>query len=386
MLVLAVLSISVLQQPQVPSTQRVAARLRDGHEVAAIVGCGKQVSVAPDGSAVAVVDHRRKLARVVDAATGDVRDAPLAGEVCSVALLPNGGCWLGLENGSVAHAPADGALRRFDVMQHPIDGIVCVAGNVAWSSSKAARGGVLDARTGDVRFRAWTPFGGYRERRMFLSRDGRHALHFDRDPSKGGRRLVRVRDANTGEVRGTADSYLCKRAPGIAFGLDRLFTAARVASSKWELRRFDLVTMQSHVVDDDLRGKHFVDLMLSPSARYLLEGDHEERGAMLYDVGGGVTAGRRQLGAKGALPVGFLGDGLVGEELACTTVEGARTGLTVWSTSSGERLAADLPFARAKRVTNVGSLRGGRAMWIASWSAGKDRSIEYGLHVDAFDD
>lgn len=385
MFALAALSLVAFQQAHVPSPQEVARRLQQGRVVAAVEGCGELVSVAPDGSAVAVVDHERKLARIVDARTGEVRDAPLAGEVFSIALLPKGrGCWLGLENGSVAHASAGGELRRFEVMQDPIDGLVCVAGNVAWSSSKLARGGVLDARTGEARFGASTPFGGYRERRMFLSRDGRHALHFDREPAQGGRRLVRVRDARTGEVRGTADSYLSKRAPGIAFGLDRLFTAARVASNKWELRRFDLVTMQSHVVDDDLRGRHFVDLMLSPGGRYLLEGDHEDRGAILYDVVR-LRGGKQLLGQKGVMPVGFLGDAWCGEELACTTAS-RRAGLSFWSTRTGERIVEGCPCVAGRRIDSVGSLRGGRGMWASSWAVGEGRSIEYTLQVVAFDD
>jgi len=382
--VLAIVSTLLLQQAQVPTPQEVAATLQGGRELVAIDGFGELVAVAPDGSAIAVVHHERKLACIIDAATGEMREAPLGGEVFSIALLPNGrGCWLGLEDGSVAHAPTDGELRRFDVVGQPVDGLLCVGGHVAWSSSKADLGGVLDARDGAVRFQAQVPFGGYRERRMFLSRDGRHALHFARDPEQGGRRVVVVRDVRSGEERGTASSYLSKREPGFALGLDRMFTAARVASSRWELRRFDLVTMKSRVVDADLRGKHFVDLMLSPSTRYLLEGDFEDRGAVLYDVGG--EAPKRTLGQKGMVPVGFLGEAAFGEELVWTTAGPTRLGLTAWSSRTGAVIARDLPFAKGRRITRVGSLLGGRRMWVASWAVRKVRSIEYALQLVAFD-
>ena len=364
---------------QEPTPRPLAARLRAATVLRELVGYRGAAAVAPDGAAIAVVHDGDKTARIVDAGTGDLREAPLAGETCSIALSSNGrGCWLGLEDGSIAHAPTDAEPRRFAVADAPIDGLSCVAGHVAWSSSKAGRGGVLDARDGSPRFSTAVPFGGYREPRMFLSRDGRHALHLARDPAQGGRRVVNVLDGHTGELLATAASYLAKREDELAFAPGSLFTAARVASSRWELRRLDLVSLQTTVLDRDLRGRHFVDLLASPSGRWLLEGDFEERGAVVYEVGLAAPVTGRLLGAKGVMPVGFLV--VAGEEYALTTAGPTRVGLTVWSTA-GEVIAADLPWAAGLRIERAGGLRGGRGLWVTSWKAREDRSIESALHV-----
>ncbi len=367
------LGASVAQAVEVPSTGLATRRLAE------VIGGEEHVSVAPDGSAVAVVDHDKLVARIVDANTGNVLESAHLGSVAAIALLSHGrGYWLGLTDGSVVHVPKAGDERSFVAIDGKlIDGLQCVAGNVAWSSSKADRGGVLDARNGAERFAIACPFGGYRLPRLFLSRDARHAVHYAKDPARGGCRMLVLRDAMTGKQLGTANSYVSHRNRSHVFGLDSVFTVARKQSA-WHLHRLDLVDWQNYVIDDDVRGKHFVDLFLSPSARYLLEGDFEDDGAVLYHLAEG-GAHKSVLGKK-SLPVGFLGAGKFGEELALTTSDTSRLGLRAWSTKTGELFAA-LPCGKGKRITQAGSLLGGKAMWFQWWVAAKGTTIVRHLEV-----
>lgn len=360
----------------------LVAKLIAGRQVASFAGGSKSVAVAPDGSAVATVDHKRLVAVILDPAKGTVVETSHQGSVHSIALLPKArGYWLGLRDGSIVHAPSRGEERVFNVVPGKlIDGIAHGGGHVVWSSSAADRGGVLDARDGKPRFVTDVPFGGYRQPRMFLSRDARHVVHYAKDPESGGRRILLVKEAVTGKKIASAMSYVSHRDRSHAFGLDSVFTAAR-KGNKWQLHRLDLVDLKNWVVDDDLRGKHFVDLIISPSSQYLLEGDFEDDGAVLYHLADG-GAHRSKLGNK-VLPVGFLGAADHGEELALTTGEVSRRGLTVWSTKTGERLTA-LPFGNDKRITQVGSMLGGKALWLHWWESGADRKIVYHLEVVRF--
>lgn len=357
--------------------------------IAEVVGGEEHVSVAPDGSAVAVVDHEKKVARIVDAKAGEVSDSVRAGEVAAIALLSGGrGYWLGLTTGKVVHVPSKGEERVFDAVpdKHDViadklvDGLQCVGGNVAWSSSRADKGGVLDARDGSARFVIDCPFGGYRQPRMFLSRDGRHAVHYAKDPDRGGRRVLVLLDARTGKKLGSASSYVSHRDRSHAFGLDSVFTAARKKRA-WHLHSLNLVDFQNHVIDDDVRGGHFVDFFISPSAHYLMEGDFEDDGAVLYHLADG-GAHKFVLGKK-ALPIGFLGAGKWGQELALTTTDTSRLGMRAWSTKTGD-LYADIPCGKGKRITQAGSLLGGKAMWFQWWVTAEGRSIERHLEVVTF--
>lgn len=359
-----------------------AKAMREARTVATIDGWSGQVATAPDGSAVAVIDHERKAACIFDAKSGKVVPAPRAGEVASIALLPGArGCWLGLHDGSIVHCPRGGEARHFPgVASGMVDGILCVGGQVAWSSSGADYGGVLDARDGSILFGADAPLGGYRKSRMLLTRDGRHVVNLMPSPSRGGRRVAIVRDARSGKEQGTANCYLSKNAGAVAFGVDSIYSAARVGRG-WQLQRLDLVTFEREVVDDELRGKHFVDLFLSPSSRYLLEGDFEDSCVVLYRLAPG-GAHKQEL-AKGALPLGFLATES-GEELAITSNEGSRLGLCAWSTQTGE-LVATLPVGEGKRVTRVGPLLGGRGMWFSWWSSKSGKAIQRHLECVRFD-
>lgn len=359
-------------------------RLTDARKIAAYDGGSKFVSTAADGSAVATIDGTRKVAVILDAKTGKVTDSTHAGFVTGIGLLPsNRGYWLGRNDGALIHVLADGKERVFEILPRrtnqgaQIDGVQIRGGHVAWSSTGADRGGVVDARNGKPRFVTPVPFGGYRQPRMFLSRDARHVVHYERDSGRGGRRLLVIRETATGKRIGTADSYVSHRDRSHAFGLDGVFTAARKKQG-WHLHRLDFVTLQNHVIDDDLRGKHFVDLFMSPSAHYLLEGDFEDDGAMLYHLADG-GAHRAVLG-RNVMPVGFLGAADYGEELALTTADGRREGLSVWSTKTNE-LVATLPVGKGKRITQAGSLLGGKALWLQWWESKKDRSIVYHLEV-----
>lgn len=376
-LVIAVLSgVAVAQGVEVPSTGLATKRLAE------VVGGEQHVSQVPDGSAVAVVDHDKWVARIVDAKTGDVTESVHMGKVSAIALLPNNrGYWLGLTDGAVVHVPRGGKERVFKVVDNKlVDGLQCVGGNVAWSSSIANRGGVLDARDGSERFATACPFGGFRLPRMFLSRDARHVVHYAKDPASGGRRMLILRDAMTGKQLGSANSYVSHRKRSHAFGLDGVLTVAR-KDRAWHLHRLDLVDLQNHVIDDDVRGKHFVDLFISPSAHYLLEGDFEDDGAVLYHLADGGA--HKSLLGKKAWPVGFLGAGDWGEELALTSGETSRLGLRAWSTKTGE-LFAELPCGKGKRITQAGSLLGGKAMWFQWWPAPKGATIGRHLRVVAF--
>lgn len=360
----------------------LARRLAAGRKVAAFAGGSKFVATASDGSAVAVVDRKRGVAVILSAEDGAVNESRRFKGVSSIALLPNGrGYWLGLDDGSLVHVPTRGDMRSFEVVPGKrIDGLSLGGGHVAWSSSAADRGGVVDARSGKERFATDAPFGGYRQPRMFLSRDARHVVHYARDSKSGGRRLLLVRDAVTGKQLASANSYVSHRDRSHAFGLDGVFTAARKTKG-WHLHRLDLVDLQNHVIDDDLRGKHFVDLSMSPSAHYLLEGDFEDKGAMLYHLADG-GAHRSLLGDK-VMALGFLGAADYGEELALTTGEVSRKGITVWSTKTSKKII-ELPFVRGERVSQVGSMLGGKALWLQRTAAKKDRSIVYHLEIVQF--
>lgn len=61
-----------------------------GREVASFSGGSKHVAVAPDGSAVATVDHKRMVAVILDPAKGTVKESSHQGSVSSIALLANG--------------------------------------------------------------------------------------------------------------------------------------------------------------------------------------------------------------------------------------------------------------------------------------------------------
>ena len=339
-----------------------AKRLAAGRPLVTAVGVGTYVDVAPDGWAVAAVDHEAHAARILDTESGEVAMAPHEGEVFAVALASAGrGYWLGLANGSIVYVGSDGE-RTFAVLDgRPIDGLERRGPLLAWSSAKADRGGVVDAHTGAAKFAVDAELGGYRRPRVRLSPDARQAIYYEGHPQQGGRRLLVVVDAQTGERMATASAYLSHRDCSHACGLAGIFSASRVASGRWQLQRLDRVTLASSVVDDNMRGGHFVDLMLSPNERFLLEGDHEEGGCAVYDLVG--DRARRMLGDKGVLPVGFLAATGEHEELALTTSAGER-GLAAWSAVSGEAVAWDLPFAEGKRVLGAGSLRDGRAVWL----------------------
>lgn len=372
------MTIAVAQDPSEP-----AKLLLDGRVVASVVTTENYVSESPDGSAIAVVDYERQVARILDAATGTVADSTHPGEVTAIALLPNGrGYWLGRNDGTVVHVPRTGAERVFRVdAKRSVDGITCVGASVAWSSSAANRGGVIDARNGAERFATQTPFGDARRPRMFLSRDARHAGHYIVDPEQGGRRLLLLRDAMTGKELTRAHGYVSHRDRSHAFGLDCLFTAART-SDKWQLHQLNLVSMKNWVIDDELRGGHFVDLFVAPSTRYLLEGDFEDVGAVLYDLADG-GAYKHVLG-KRVKPVGFLGGHSRDEDLAITTSDVANEGLYAWSTKTQERVA-EWPFAKGKHVRQVGSMLGGKAMWMQWWRAAKDRTIVWHVEIIRFE-
>lgn len=357
-------------------------RLAAGRKVATFSGGSRFVTVAPDGSAVAAVDHKRSVAVILAGADGAVTESTHKGAVSSIALLPNGrGYWLGLSDGSLVHVPADGEERVFVLVPGKrLDGLGLSGGHVAWSSSAADRGGVVDARSGKSRFTTDAPFGGYRQPRMFLSRDARHVVHYVRDPQRGGRRLLLVRDVMSGKRLASANSYVSHRDRSHAFGLDGVFTAAR-KNKAWHLHRLDLVDLENHVIDDDLRGKHFVDLFMSPSAHYMLEGDFEDKGAVLYHLANG-GAHRSLLGNR-VTPLGFLGAADYGEELAVTTGEVSRKGITVWSTKTSEKIA-ELPFVRGERFSQVGSMLGGKALWLQRLEYKKNRSIVYHLEIVKF--
>lgn len=68
----------------------LAGMLIAGREVASFSGGSKHVAVAPDGSAVATVDHKRMVAVILDPAKGTVKESSHQGSVSSIALLANG--------------------------------------------------------------------------------------------------------------------------------------------------------------------------------------------------------------------------------------------------------------------------------------------------------
>ncbi|MFT4514552.1 MAG: hypothetical protein ACI89X_004920 [Planctomycetota bacterium] len=100
-LAIAVLAgLAVAQGVEVPSTGLATRRLAE------VIGGENHVSEAPDGSSVAVVDHDKKVAWIVDAKTGDIIESTHLGKVSAIALLPkNCGYWLGLTDGTAIHAP-----------------------------------------------------------------------------------------------------------------------------------------------------------------------------------------------------------------------------------------------------------------------------------------
>jgi len=360
--------------PQTPPQCLGACR-----SLAVVEGVGNCVSVAPDGSRVGVIDHEAAVARVVDAETGEVTALGERGRVRALALGSAGRGWCtGRSDGVVRVRDADGAARDFKVLEgRPIDGVVFNGSLLAWSSSAADRGGVIDLRTDAELLRVEARFGAFRRPRVQLSRDGRHALYLVDDPARGGRPLLSVVDARTGERVATAPTYVSKRDSSVAAGLDRVFTAERVNAHDWHLRRLDLVSLESTVVDEDLRGRHFVDLLLSPDGRHLLEGDQEERGAVLYALTDG--GGKRTLGGAGTLPVGFLRSHGRRGELALTTVA-ERRGLRAWSVATGELAHASVEALADRRVVFAGSLRGGEGIWALWWKAHRG-AVVYCLEV-----
>ena len=351
--------------------------LRTASSIADVIG-GNVIAVAPDGSRLATVDQDRQVAWIIDAETGKARKAPNRGSVQSVAVDSNGNTWLGLASGKIAHVDSDGAERQFEVSEHAIDGLSAVGGFVAWSSSGADRAGAIEARSGTALWDTKAALGGYREPRIFPSRDGRVVFVRTTSRRKGGRRVIEIHEARTGKEIGQIESYLSKRSQTMPRSLDSLFVAQREHGNSFRLVRLGLTDLNESVIDGELRGKHFVDLIASPRRRALAEGDFEDRGTVLYDLSD-QTVRKHSIGTEGVMPVGFAQ--IAGNECLLTTAGPKRTGLSMWSITDGRPVAEDLEWARGKRIVSAGSALRGQRIWMQWWRASDGPSIEYHLEL-----
>lgn len=351
--------------------------VHEATSIADVIGC-KVLAIAPDGSRLATVDQKRQTAWILDSESGNATEAPHAGAVQSVAVDSNGITWLGLDSGAVIKLGPRGAEQRFDASEHPVDGLSTIGGVVAWSASTGDVAGSLDARSGERLWSTETRLGGYRQPRVFLSRDGR--LAFVRAPSRrlGGRIVIRLLDSRTGKQIDEIEGYGSHRDEHMPLGLGTLFVAQRADSHAFRLVQRNLLDQTDREIDSELRGKHFVDLIASPRAPLMAEGDFEDRGAVLYDLSG-ANVRKLPIGAKGAMPVGFAE--INGRECLLTTTGPTRTGLTAWSIATGEAVAVDLEAARGKRVVRAGSALRGRRLWIQWWRSVGKRSIEHHLEL-----
>jgi WD40 repeat protein len=149
--------------------------------------------------------------------------------------------------------------------------------------------------------------------------------------------------------------YFPKQTRGFAFARGGLYYGTRI-DGPYQLRRWDLQTGKETVIDPEARSGHFIDLLASPSGRWLAEGDFEDDGIRVYDLGQdnrAVTIGRRD-----HVPVGW--------DAPTEWLFVSNGGVSVWDPSTGEKLAIINAVSNNFRVTHVESSKDG-SLLVARW-------------------
>lgn len=332
----------------------------------------QQISISPNGAVAAIVSNATAIR--IDPRTQTAEELAERGKVASVALGDDS-YTLGLRDGRIVHVDANGERREFDVgRSRNVIGLQRHGDLLAWWTTES-RANVLDLKTGAQRFEPPLEVSvHFQYPAVRFAADGRFLCLHDRSNRPEAAAYVRVLETKDASEVARLPCYATN---GDAFVLagSRVVHAQRLDAKTWNLVAFDLDTREPKVIDADLRGGHFVDLFASPSGRFVVEGDFEEKGIARYGFGEQETARVEFEPELGAVGCGSLRVGSDLVEVLFAQPRHDRGQLIAIRLDDLTRVEARLPRTGEPGLDLCGTFVGGLGMWHCDWAgAGPTRT------------
>lgn len=345
---------------------------------------GEEVMLSPDGKYLATIVHegREKLVRFYDITNPAPRPLEISyGDPRSLAFTADGQrIWIGssigraarldlstLSNAGIGRSPLlPRAEFRADVkIELSIDAaggdsldemVLSPDGRLlAWYETMEAVG-LFDLES-KREIRRWQRDVGQTSPNVAFSPDGAKLVFYAQGPCE--MRCLAVWDIPHQRIEAMLEVYVSNRLPGYAFADGAIYYGTR-SWGPYQIRRLNLETQEEIIVDPEARAGHFIDLMPSPSGRFLVEGDFEDDGMRVYDLAHDHRA--QMVGKRGSVFVGWDQP----SELMLIA-GGDALGIEVWSPETGEHLATVTALA-ARQIHRVETTADGR-LFVVRWLA-----------------
>lgn len=332
----------------------------------------QQISISPNGAVAAIVSNATAIR--MDPRTQKAEELAEGGEVASVALGYDS-YTLGLRDGRIVHFDANGTRHEYDVGRtRTVLGLQRHGDLLAWWTTES-RANVLDLKTGAQRFDPPLEVSVHMQYpAVRFAADGKFLCLRERSNRPEASSYVRVLDCKDGAEVARLPCYSTNGDDFVLAG-SRVVHAQRLDTKTWNLLAFDLDARESKVLDADLRGGHFVDLFASPSGRFVVEGDFEEKGIARYGFADQETARVEFEPELGAVGCGSLRVGSDLVEVVFAQPRHDRGELIAIRLDDLTRVDARLPRTGEPGLDVAGTFADGLGMWHCDWAgAGPTRT------------
>lgn len=330
----------------------------------------QQVATAPNDACVAIVSNG--IAIRVDARAQRVEELAERGHVAAVALGDDS-YTLGLRDGRIVHIDANGSRAEFVARKgHALLGLQRHGDRIAWWTDDS-KANVLDLKTGAQRFDPPLEVAIHLQfPAVRFAADGRFVCLRQQSNRPEAAAFVAVLDLQDGAEVARLPCYSSHGDDFVLAG-PRVVHARRLDTKTWNLLAFDLDARASKVLDADLRGGHFVDLLAAPSGRFVVEGDFEEPGLARYGFVGADAARAEFAGDLRAVGCGLLRVRGEPVEVLFALSQREPGELRAFRFDDRTRVEGALPGAGPLDV--VGTFANGLGLWCCEWvGAGATRT------------
>ena len=341
----------------------------------------QQISVQPNDAFAAIVSNATAIR--MDPRTQKAEELAERGNVASVALGDDS-YTLGLRDGRILHVDQNGTPTEFVVRKgRTILGVQRHGDLIAWWAVDSTAN-VLDLRTGAQRFDPPLEVSiHFQYPAVRFATDGRFLCLRDRSNRPEAAAFVRVLETKDASEIARLPCYASHGDDFVIAG-SRVVHAQRLDAKTWNLLAFDLDAREPRVLDAELRGGHFVDLFASPSGRFVVEGDFEEKGLARYGFADKEAARVEFEEDLRAVGCGFLRVGGEPVEVVFAQSRRERGELIAVRLDDLSRVDCRLPRSGEPGLDVAGTFAGGLGMWHCDWAgAGATRTRR--MHFFALD-